>query len=287
MTIAITGSTGQLGRLVLNELKAKTSPEEIIALARTPEKAADLGVTVRQADYDKAETLVSALRGVDKLLLISASEIGRRVPQHKAVIDAAKQVGVKHIIYTSILRADTSPISLADEHQQTEELIQASGIPFTFLRNGWYTENYTAALAGALAHGAIAGSAEDGKIASAARADYAAAAAAVLAGSGHQGKTYELAGDESYTLTQLAAEVSKQSGKEVKYSNMPEAEYAQLLESVGLPPPVAQLLADADAVAAKGALFDDGHQLQQLIGRPTTPLSQAVATALGTAALSA
>lgn len=280
MTIAITGATGQLGRLVLNELKNKAGGEELIALARSPEKAADLGVTVRKADYDVAEDWPQALAGVDKLLLISASEVGRRFPQHQTVIAAAQAEKVGKLAYTSVLHADTSKLGLAEEHRQTEAALAESGLTYTLLRNGWYTENYTAAIPGALAAGKLAGSAGGGKISSASRADYAAAAAVVLTSEGHDGKTYELAGDESYTLAELAAEISRQSEKNIPYTNLPEKEYAQLLESVGLPPPVAQLLADSDAAAAQGALFDDSRQLSRLIGRTTTPMADSVKAAL-------
>ena len=280
MTIAITGASGQLGRLVIDKLKAKVPASEIIALARDPGKAADLGVTVRQADYAKPETLAPALAGVDTLLLISSSEVGQRAVQHRNVIEAAKGAGVKRIVYTSVLRADTTPLSLADEHRTTEAALKASGIPYTILRNGWYTENYTASVGGAVAGGAFIGSAEDGMISSATRADYAEAAVAVLTGEGHEGRTYELAGDEAYTLSDLAAEISRQTGKDIPYKNLPEADYAKALARFGLPEGLAQAIASFDVDASAGALFEDGRQLSRLIGRPTTPLSAAVAEAL-------
>ena len=283
MTIAVTGASGHLGRLVIAKLGQKVPASEIVALARTPAKAADLGVTVREADYTKPETLERALAGVDRLLLISSSEVGQRVAQHRNVIDAAKKSGVKRIVYTSVLHADRSPLGLAAEHLATEAYLKASGLPFTILRNGWYTENYTAAIGGALANGTFIGSAGDGKISSAPRADYAEAAAIVLAGAGHEGKTYELAGDTAYTLADLAAEVSRQTGRTIPYRNLPEANYAAALLSAGLPEVFAKLLADSDAGVAKGALFDAGHQLSGLIGRPTVPLSAVVAETLGKA----
>src|SRR5690606_8854731 len=199
-----------------------------------PEKAAELGIAARAFDYNKPETLVEGLKGIDRLLLISASEVGKRKTQHQNIIEAAQKAGVKWIVYTSLLRADTTSLSLAEEHVATEKLLKASGIPHTILRNGWYTENYTASIPGALKSGAFIGSAGDGKISSAAREDYAEAAAAVLSGEGHIGKVYELAGDEAYTLKELAAEVSRQVGKEIPYNNLPEAEYAQLLVSLGV-----------------------------------------------------
>ena len=280
MKIGVTGATGQLGRLVLEKLKQKVSAETIVALVRNPEKAADLGIEARAFDYTQAENLLASLRGIDKLLLISGNEIGQRLPQHKAVIEAAKQAGVKQLFYTSLLHADSSPLGLATEHLATEVAIKESGLTYTILRNGWYTENYTGSAKGAVGAGAFIGNAGDGKIASAARVDYAEAAAVVLAGEGHEGKTYELAGDEAYTLTELAAEISKQSGKTIPYNNLTEAEYAGILKSFGLPDGLAEMLANSDTGASKGGLFDDSKVLSELIGRPTTSLAKVVADAL-------
>ena len=281
--IAITGATGQLGRLVLQNLLKTVPASQIVAAVRSPEKAADLaalGVQVRQADYAQPATLEAAFQGVDKLLLISSSEVGQRASQHAAVIAAAQKAGVKLLAYTSILRADSSPLGLAAEHKETEAMLRASGIPFVLLRNGWYTENYTASVPAALQYGAVMGSAKDGRIASATRADYAAAAAAVLTKDDQAGQVYELAGDTAYTLTELAAEIARQSGKPVVYRDMPEAEYKAALMQMGLPEGFAALLADSDVGASKGGLFDDSHQLSQLIGRPTTPLADVVKAAL-------
>jgi NAD(P)H dehydrogenase (quinone) len=280
MKIGVTGATGQLGRLVIKSLKQKVAVETIVALVRTPSKAADLGIEARVFDYTQAETLVSSLQGIDKLLLISGNEIGQRLPQHKAVIAAAKQAGVKQIVYTSILHANSSPLSLAVEHLGTEVALKESGVTYTILRNGWYTENYTGSAKGAIGAGAFIGNAGDGKIASAARVDYAEAAAVVLAGEGHENKTYELAGDEAYTLTELAAEISRQSEKNIPYNNLSEAEYAGILKSFGLPDGLAEMLADSDTGASKGGLFDDSGVLSTLIGRPTTPLAKVVAEAI-------
>lgn len=278
--IAITGATGQLGRLVVEKLKARVPASDIVALARSTARAADMGVAAREADYDRPETLGRALAGVDTLLLISSSEVGKRAAQHHAVIEAAKKSGVKRVVYTSLLHADTSPLNLAEEHLQTEAGLKASGIPYTILRNGWYTENYTGSIAGALAGGAFLGSAGRGRISSATRADFADAAVAALTTEGHEGRAYELAGDEAWTLSDLAAEISGQVGREIPYKNLPEAEYAAALEGFGVPEGFARMIAGWDVGASRGALFDDGRQLSKLTGRPTTPLSVAVADAL-------
>ena len=280
--IAITGATGQLGRLVIQTLLKSVPAGEIVAAVRNPQKANDLAaldIQVRHADYDQADTLVKAFQGADKLLLISASEIGRRLPQHRAAIDAAKKAGVGLLAYTSILRADTSPLPLAAEHKATEALIQASGIPSVVLRNGWYAENYLASVPAALQYGVLLGSAGEGHIASAARLDYAEAAAAVLTKSNQAGLVYELAGDESYTLAEFSQEIARQFGKNVVYQNLPEAEFKSALVSAGLPESIATLLSESDVGASKGGLFDNSRQLSQLIGRPTTPIATQVKSA--------
>ena len=280
MKIGVTGATGQLGQLVIEQLKQKTAAENIVALVRTPEKAAKLGVEARTFDYEKPEGLPGSLKDIDRLLLISSSEIGKREQQHKNVINAAKKAGVSWIVYTSLLHADTSSLSLAGEHLATEAALKNSDIEHTILRNGWYTENYTGSIAGALGAGAFVGSAGDGKISSATRADFAEAAAIVLTDESHKGKKFELAGDESYTLAELAAEISKQTGKDIPYNNLPEGEYAKILKSVGLPEMVADAIASWDTGASKGDLFDNSKQLSKLIGRSTTPLADAVKAVL-------
>ena len=280
---AVTGATGQLGRLVIQSLLKTAAPDQVLAAVRDPAKAADLagqGVQVREADYDRPETLLSAFRGVDRLLLISSSEVGGRTPQHRAVIDAAKTSGVKLIAYTSILHADRSPLRLAIEHKETEAALVASGLPVVLLRNGWYTENYLLALKPALEHGAMLGSAKEGRVSLAARADYAEAAAQVLIAESGASQTYELAGDQALTLSELSAEISRQAGREVSYNDLPESEYMAALVGNGLPRGYADLIADADAQAAEGALFDDGRDLSRLIGRPTTPGGATIADAL-------
>lgn len=281
--LAITGATGQLGRLVVESLLKTTPAGQIVAAVRDPAKAADLaskGVVVRQADYGKLETLDGAFAGVDKLLLISSNELGQRTVQHQAVIDAAKRQGVKVIVYTSVLHAGRSTLGLAEEHRQTEAALAASGIPAVILRNGWYTENHLMGLPSALEHGAVLGSAGEGRFASAARLDYAEAAAAVLTREGHEAAVYELGGDAPYNLSEFSAELSRQAGKPVAYRDLPQAEYQAILEGFGMPKPVAELIADSDVGAAKGDLDGAGGDLARLIGRPTTPLTDSIAAAL-------
>lgn len=273
--IAITGATGHLGQLVIEKLLTSVNPQELVAIVRNPAKAqalSDKGVLVRSGDYNDSAALALALQGVEKLLLISSSEVGQRTSQHRNVIEAAKAAGVKLIAYTSLLHADTSPLGLAAEHVETEAMLAASGIPSVLLRNGWYTENYLASVPPALEHGVFIGSAGKGAIASAPRADYADAAARVLTLDDQGGKIYELAGDEAWTLSELCATLSTLSGKTVAYQDLPEADFAAALVGAGLPEGFAALLADSDAGAAKGGLFDDSHQLSALLGRPTTPL---------------
>ncbi|MBT1828932.1 SDR family oxidoreductase [Enterobacter bugandensis] len=280
MTIAITGATGHLGQLVIEKLKQKVDASEIVALVRTPAKAAGLGVATREADYTRQDTLDVALKGVDTLLLISGNEIGQRAVQHENVIRAAVKNGVKRIVYTSLLHADKSPLNLAPEHVQTEQALKNSGLDYTILRNGWYSENYTGSIAPALGLGAFYGSAGEGKISSAPREDYAEAAVVALTGQSHEGKTYELAGDEFYTLTDLAAEITAQSGKDIPYRNIPEADYAAALKNAGLPDGFAEAIASWDTGASQNALFDDSHVLSKLIGRKTTPIAVSVQKAL-------
>lgn len=280
MTIAITAANGQLGQLVIEKLKERIAPDQIYALVRTPAKAESLKVPVREADYSKPTTLATAFVGVNTVLLISSSEIGHRVEQHQNVIDAARKAGVKRIVYTSLLHADSSPISLATEHLATEKALKEAGIHYTILRNGWYTENFTNSIPPAITNGAFIGSAGAGKISSATRADYADAAVTVLTSGGHEDKTYELAGDNAYTLADLAQEISVQSGKTIPYNNLPEATYADILKQIGLPEALANTIAAADVNASQGALFDDSKTLSRLIGHPTTPLSESVKAAL-------
>jgi NAD(P)H dehydrogenase (quinone) len=282
--IAVTGATGHLGRLVVeNLLERGVEPGRVVALVRSPEKASDLaarGVQVRLADYSRPETLGPALHGVEKLLLVSSSEVGKRAEQHRNVVEAARSEGVKLLAYTSILKADTSAMQLAAEHRASEEGIRASGIPFVFLRNGWYLENYTGNLDPALEHGALLGSAEEGRVSAATRADFAAAAAAVLTGTGHENRVYELGGDESFTLAELAGIIAEASGRPVEYRDLPEEAYVGVLAGLGLPEAFAHVLADSDRGIARGELFTDSGDLARLIGQPATSPQDAVAAAL-------
>ncbi len=281
--IAITGASGQLGRLVIDSLLTSVPAYELVALVRNPASVSDLkdkGINVRQADYTQPDTLITALQGVDKLLLISSSEVGQRLVQHQNVIEAAKETGVSLLAYTSILHADTSPLGLADEHRATEAALADSGIPHVVLRNGWYSENYIASVPAALELGALYGCAGAGKISSASRADYASAAAAVLTQEDQAGTIYELAGDSAYTLAELAAEISVQTGKDIGYVDLPETDFADALLKAGLPAPLASLLANSDTGASQGGLYDDSQTLSKLIGRPTTTIAESVKEAL-------
>ncbi|MEI5102210.1 SDR family oxidoreductase [Streptomyces sp. PmtG] len=284
MSIVVTGATGHLGRLVVEGLLAAGVPAgQVAAVVRNKEKAAGLaarGVELRIADYSEPKTLAGAFAAGDRVLLVSGSEVGRRVPQHRAVIDAARAAGVAHLVYTGILGGPDADFDLAAEHKETERAILDSGLPHTFLRNGWYHENYTEHLAPVLEHGAVVGSAGSGRVASAARADYAAAAVAVLTGEGHEGRAYELSGDVAWSLPEYAAEVARQSGKAVAYADVPPAEHLAVLTGAGLPEPMAALLVDVDAAVGRGRLAGTSGDLARLIGRPTTPLAAAITTAL-------
>jgi NAD(P)H dehydrogenase (quinone) len=282
--ITVTGASGHLGRLAVEAMLERGVPaSDIVVVVRTTGKAADLaarGVQVRHGDYAEPGTLTDALAGAGTLVLVSSSEVGQRVPQHRNVIDAAVTAGVSRIVYTSILNADTTGAALAAEHKATEQAIKASRLTYTFLRNGWYIENYTENLAPAFQLGAIFGAAGEGRIAGATRADYAAAIASVATGVGHENMIYELAGDDSFTMAELAAEVSARSGKQIAYTNLPAEEYAKVLLQAGLPEPLAAILADSDVAVARGDLTTTSTDLRDLIGRPTTSLAEAVAEAL-------
>ena len=283
MKIAITGATGQLGNLVIEQLLQLTAAQNIVALVRNIDKAEHFkaqGIELREFDYDRPETLTPALSGIDKLLLISANEIGRRTPQHQAVIDAAKVAGVPYLAYTSLLRADTSPLGLAQEHRETEKLIQDSGITYTFLRNNWYSENYLAGVAHTIEIGTLFGAAQDGRISSASRIDYAEAAAKVLTSTGHENKTYELAGSESFSLSDLATFIGQAVNKDIIYQNLSAEEYTQGLTQAGLPAGLVDVIVDADIQTIQGAMYSDSKDLEQLIGHKTTSIQDAIKAAL-------
>lgn len=281
----ITGASGHLGHKVIEKLITKVAPNQVVATVRDPERASDLtkmGVIVRRMDYNKPETLKDAFAGVTRVLLISSNELGRRFEQHKRVVDAAKSMHVERLAYTSILHADTSKMVLAEEHRLTEAYIKASGVPYSMLRNGWYVENHSENLKSALEHGAVVGSVGQGKIAAASRADYAEAAVAVLTGDSHRNKIYELSGDTAFTLTELAAEISRHSKTKIIYTDMPKDTYQNMLLGFGLPKSVAEMLADSDAWAAKGALGQAGNDLHTLIGHATTPWQDVIRRAVTT-----
>jgi NAD(P)H dehydrogenase (quinone) len=276
MTTLITGGTGQLGRLVIDSLLARgAAPDSLVAGARDTSRAADLaarGIRVVEIDYDAPVTVRAALEGVDQVLLISGSEVGRRIDQHRAVIDAAKEAGVAKLVYTSAPLADTTDLVLAPEHKATEELIAASGVPAVILRNNWYTENYAGDLAQAAATGELLSSVDEGRVASASRRDYAEAAAVVLLDDGHLGKVYELAGDVSWDFDDLAAAIAEISGRPVRYRSLTSEEHHAALLAAGLDEGTAGFVTALDAGIRGGALAHTDGTLSRLIGRPTTPL---------------
>jgi NAD(P)H dehydrogenase (quinone) len=284
MSIVVTGATGHLGRLVVESLlAADVPPGDISAVVRNEGKAAGLvarGVEVRTADYDRPETLASAFRAGDRLLLISATEVGRRVPQHAAVIDAATAAGVAQLAYTGVLGGPAADFALADEHKATEQLILDSGLPYTFLRNSLYSEVFTDNLGTALERGAVAVHAGTGRLASASRPDLAAAAAAVLTGEGHLGRAYELSGDTAWSFTEFAAEVSRQTGRTVTYDDVSAEARLAMLTGAGLPEPVASILVGMEGAIGRGLLAATPGDLARLIGRPTTPIADSIAESL-------
>jgi NAD(P)H dehydrogenase (quinone) len=282
--VVVTGATGHLGRLVIESLLTRGVPaEDILATGRDLTKVkdfADRGVRTAHIDYGDAQSLRSAFDGAQKLLFISGSEVGQRIPQHTAVVDAATAAGVDLVVYTSAPYADTTSMLLAAEHKATEEMLRASGLPFAVLRNSWYLENYLAQIPTYLQLGAIHGAAGEGRISAAARSDYAEAAAAVLTLDDQAGAVYELGGDTGFTLTELAAAVTAATGTTVTYQNLSQADFEQVLVGAGLPAPFAAVLADVDRAVTTGALQVDTGDLSRLIGHPTQPLTEAIAAAL-------
>lgn len=287
-TIAVTGATGHLGRLTVEALLDRGVPAEtIVAIVRNPAKAVDLdtrGVELRTADYGDRDALGDALAGIDRLLLVSSSAVGQRLAHHVNVITAAETAGVKLVAYTSVLNADRTTMQLAHEHQATEARLHESSVPFVLLRNGWYSENYSGPLASTLEQGALLGAAGDGRVDLAAREDFAEAAAAVLTTDGHEGRAYELTGDDKLTMAEVAAAISKATGREIPYRDLPLAEYEQILVGAGLPAPLATIIADSSAAIGRGELTSESRDLARLIDRPTTPFRatvEAAAAALG------
>jgi NAD(P)H dehydrogenase (quinone) len=274
--IVVTAATGRLGRHVVEGLRK----QGVKFAAGVRDTAVDLGVETRLLDYDRPETLEAAFQDAEKILLISGSELGKRVAQHTAVVEAAKKAGVQHIVYTSAPHADTTELILAPEHKGTEEAILASGLTYTFLRNGWYHENYGDTFKQGAATGEIAGAAGDGRVASAAREDFADAAVAVLTQPGHENKIYELTGDIAWTFAELAEEIAKVADRPVTYRNLTAEGLQEHLVSVGTPPEAAGFVAALDANIAAGTLGHTPGDLRTLIGRPTTPVSVAIKEAL-------
>lgn len=283
MTIAVTGATGHLGRLVLDELRRARPAGSLVALVRDASRAQDLaddGVRVRVAAYEDPAALVQGLADVDTLLLVSGSEVGQRVAQHRNVIDAAVEAGVRRIVYTSAPRADSSPLVLAPEHRATEEMVRASGLAWTILRNNWYTENYVGTLQQAAETGEIVAAAGEGRVASATRADFAAGAAAVLLGERHDGKVYELAGDHAWSFTELAEAASVIVGRPVVYRAVDGPTLRSILvEHAGLDEATAGFVVQLDLDIAAGLLAETTGELSRLVGRPTTPLVEGLRAA--------
>lgn len=284
MSIVVTGATGHLGRLVIADLLERgVAPDAIAAVARNADKAAELaaiGVDVRIADYDRPESLEGAFERGDRVLMISANEVGRRIPQHTAVVDAAAEAGVALLAYTGVLGGPAADFILADEHKATENHILASGLPYVFLRNGWYTEVYTANLPAVLEHGVVIGNAGGGRVASAARVDYAAAAAAVMTEEGHENRAYDLSGDIAWSFPEYAATVAELSGRQVVYQDVSAEERREILVGVGVPAEFAAVLIDLDQAIGRGLLAGTGGEMARLIGRPTTTLRETVAVEL-------
>jgi NAD(P)H dehydrogenase (quinone) len=280
MSIVVTGASGHLGRLVVERLLDRgVDPAGIVATGRSTDKLGELaerGVRTERLDFDDVPETVPWLAAGDVLLLVSGSEVGKRVPQHQAVVDLAARSGVRRIAYTSAPAADDTTLALAPEHAATEGLIRASGLPFTFLRNGWYTENYEQAFAQARETGVVASSAGDGRVASAPRSDFADAAAVVLASEGHDNAVYELSGDVAWSFDELAATFADVLGREVTHQRLTPDEHRALLVSFGLDEGTAGFVVALDQNIADGLLAVTTGDLARLIGRPTEPLAETV-----------
>lgn len=278
--ILVTGATGQLGSLIVKHLLQRVPADQVVAGGRNADKAPP-GVEFRRIDYDQPASLDAALRGISRVVLVSGSEVGKRVPQHTAVIEAAARAGVKLLAYTSILKGEANPMLLAGEHAGTEQALRQGKVPYILLRNGWYSENYTGSAGIAIQYGVLQSASGEGRIATAARNDYAEAAAVLILRDDHApGQAHELAGSTSFTKREFAAMLSRLSGREVAVQDLSETDYAAALMQAGLPEPFARILADSDARSAGGALFDDSRTLEKIIGRPTTPMEETLRDAL-------
>lgn len=278
--VLVTGATGQLGALIVKHLLQELPAASVVAGGRNAAKA-PAGVEFRHLDYNEPASIVAALQGITRVVLVSGSEVGKRVPQHKAVIDAAARAGVRLLGYTSILQAATNPFLLAAEHRGTEQVLAAGNVPYIRLRNGWYSENYAGMAAIAIQSGVIQSASGQARFSTASRDDYAAGAAALILRDDHQpGQAYELAGSTSFTKYQYAELLSRKSGRKVVVQDLTEGMYAAALMQAGVPEVFAKIVADYDAKSADGWLFDDSRALERAIGRPTTPLEQTLDAAL-------
>jgi NAD(P)H dehydrogenase (quinone) len=279
MKILITGATGKLGTKVVETL-LKTIPASQLAVSvRNPEKAEGLrarGVEVRQGDFDRPETLDTAFAGIDRLLIISADgDNETRIRQHTDAVAAAARAQVKFIAYTSLGNASESTMFLAPPHVATEEAILKTGIPYSFLRNNWYLENEIPSIQGVLAGAPWVTSAGSGKVGWALQQDYAEAAAAVLAGNGHENTVYELSG-KLLTQEEFASALESVLGKEVHVQQVDDVTYADIMKGAGLPEFIIPFLVDIQKGIRDGALEIESSDFEKLLGRPATPISHAL-----------
>ena len=239
MSIVITGASGQLGRLTAELVLARVPASEVTLTTRRPEALSDFvgrGARVRQADFDRPETLAEAFAGGERLLLISADVVGRRVAQHRAAIEAAREVGVRHVAYTSYLNpVAENPAVITPDHRDTEEALRESGLAWTALRNAFYAEYQVPAGAQAIATGQLIHNNGEGRIAYVSREDCAAAAAAVLTTEGHEGKAYDITGPESLSFAEAAERISAATGREIRHVDVPPEAARQGMLSSGMP----------------------------------------------------
>ncbi|MGG1679883.1 SDR family oxidoreductase [Neobacillus sp. NRS-1170] len=279
MKMLVTGATGKLGTKVVETL-LKTVPASHLAVSvRNPEKAAELqarGVEVRQGDFDRPETLDSAFAGIDRLLLISADgDNETRIRQHTDAVAAAERAGVKFIAYTSLANASETTMFLAPPHVATEAAILKTGIPFSFLRNNWYLENEIPSIQGVLAGAPWVTSAGSGKVGWALQQDYAEAAAAVLAGDGHENTIYELSG-KPVSQEELVSALSTVLGKEIPVQQVDDATYADIMKGAGLPDFLIPFLVGIQKGIRDGALEIESNDFEKLLGRPAISINEAL-----------